>query len=46
MRQQNNKSTFSGSEYNWNMTNMPSGIYFVKFKDLKGELQIIKFLKN
>lgn len=39
------QSTFLGSEYKWNMTNVPSGIYFVKYKDLKGELQIIKFLK-
>jgi len=45
MRQQKNQYTFKGSEYKWNMTNMPSGIYFVKYKDLEGVFRTIKFIK-
>jgi len=39
------KSTFNGSEYKWNMTNMPSGIYFLKYVDNLGITRTKKFIK-
>lgn len=45
MRQRNHQSNFKGSEYKWDMTDMPTGIYFVKFKDDIGVVQTIKFIK-
>jgi hypothetical protein len=45
MRQQNNQSNFIGSEYKWNMANVPSGIYFLKYVDNLGVTRTKKFIK-
>jgi hypothetical protein len=37
---------FTGSNFSWNMTGQPSGIYFLQFIDKEGKSQTIKFIKH
>jgi hypothetical protein len=39
------KTEFTGSEFRWNMSHLPSGNYFVKYQDNDGNIRTIKFVK-